>query len=135
MVAQSLTRKCRFFEPSEVLCRASIQNDEIDEIVYKPITSRASTRIQTRTNYPSTILTFASEGKNQHPTQKPVALMEYLIATYSNPGDTVLDPTMGSGTTGAAARKLGRGFIGIEMDKKFFEIAVSRLTDEGRMAA
>jgi site-specific DNA-cytosine methylase len=103
--------------------------------IYKPITSRASTRIQTQTNYPSSILTFASEGKNLHPTQKPVALMEYLIATYSNPCDTVLDPTMGSGTTGVAARKLGRGFIGIEMDKKFFEIAVSRLADESRMAA
>lgn len=103
--------------------------------VYKPITSRASTRIQTRTNYPSSILTFASEGKNLHPTQKPVALMEYLIATYSNPGDTVLDPTMGSGTTGVAARNLGRGFIGIEKDQVFYEIAVSRLADVGRMAA
>jgi site-specific DNA-methyltransferase (adenine-specific) len=95
--------------------------------VYKPITSRAAKRTQMRTNYPSTILTFASEGKNQHPTQKPVALMEYLVATYSNPGDTVLDPTMGSGTTGVAAAALGRKFIGIERDEKFFDIAGSRI--------
>ena len=97
--------------------------------VFKPITTKASKRTQTRTNYPSTILTFASEGKNQHPTQKPVALMEYLIATYSNPGDTVLDPTMGSGTAGVAAAALGRKFIGIERDEKFFEIAQGRIAE------
>lgn len=95
--------------------------------VFKPITTKAVKRVQTRTNYPSTILTFASEGKNQHPTQKPVALMQYLIATYSNPGDTVLDPTMGSGTTGVAAVALGRKFLGIEKEQNFFEIAASRI--------
>ena len=99
----------------------------VSSSVYKPITSRKTTRTQTRTNYPSTILTFASEGKNQHPTQKPVALMEYLIATYSNAGDTVLDPTMGSGTTGVAAANLGRRFFGIEQEKDFFEIAQVRI--------
>ena len=90
---------------------------------------------QTRTNYPSSILTFASEGRNQHPTQKPVGLMEYLIATYSNPGDLVLDPTMGSGTTGVAARNLGRRFVGIEKNEKFYEIALERLAEETLMAA
>lgn len=95
--------------------------------VFKPITTKATKRTQTRTNYPSTILAFASEGQNQHPTQKPVALMEHLIATYSNLGDTVLDPTMGSGTTGVAAAALGRKFIGIERDEKFFEIAKHRI--------
>ena len=103
--------------------------------VFKPITTKAAKRTQTHTNYPSSILTFASEGKNQHPTQKPVGLMEYLIATYSNPGDTVLDPTMGSGTTGVAAAALGRKFIGVEKEEKFFGIAVSRLGDEARLAA
>jgi len=62
-----------------------------------------------------------------HPTQKPVALIEYLIATYSNPGDVVLDPTMGSGTTGVAARNLGRGFIGIERDPTYFATASARI--------
>lgn len=95
--------------------------------VFKPITTKASKRTQTHTGYPSTILTFASEGKNQHPTQKPVKLMEYLIETYSNPGDTVLDPTMGSGTTGVAAAARGRKFIGIEKEEKFFKIAQARI--------
>ena len=62
-----------------------------------------------------------------HPTQKPVALMEYLIKTYTNEGDVVLDFTMGSGTTGVAAKNLGRGFIGIEKDAKYFEIAKDRI--------
>lgn len=62
-----------------------------------------------------------------HPTQKPVALMEYLIKTYTNEGETVLDFTMGSGTTGVACKNLNREFIGIELDKEYFEIAKSRL--------
>ncbi len=63
-----------------------------------------------------------------HPTQKPVELMEYLIKTYTNEGDTVLDNCMGSGTTGVACKKTGRHFIGIEKDEKYFEIAVSRVS-------
>ncbi len=62
-----------------------------------------------------------------HPTQKPVALMEYLIRTYTQEGDTVLDFCMGSGTTGLAAKNLGRKFIGIEKDEKYFEIAKKRI--------
>ena len=64
-----------------------------------------------------------------HPTQKPVALMEYLIRTYTNQGDTVLDNTMGSGTTGVAAANTGRKFIGIERDEKYFAIAQKRIED------
>lgn len=62
-----------------------------------------------------------------HPTQKPVALMEYLIRTYTNPGDVVLDNCMGSGTTGVAARNTGRNFIGIERDPDYFRIAKERI--------
>ena len=62
-----------------------------------------------------------------HPTQKPVALMEYLIKTYTNEGETVLDFTMGSGTTGVAAKNLNRNFIGIEMDEGYFDIAKERI--------
>jgi site-specific DNA-methyltransferase (adenine-specific) len=62
-----------------------------------------------------------------HPTQKPVALMEYLVKTYTNEGETVLDFTMGSGTTGVACKNLDRDFIGIELDKEYFDIAVSRI--------
>jgi len=67
------------------------------------------------------------EFKRFHPTQKPVALMEYLIKTYTNKGDTVLDNCMGSGTTGVACKKTGRHFIGIEKDEKYFEIAKNRI--------
>jgi site-specific DNA-methyltransferase (adenine-specific) len=67
--------------------------------------------------------------KTKHPTQKPVALMEYLIKTYTNEGETVLDFTMGSGTTGVAATNLNRNFIGIELDWQYFEIAKNRITE------
>lgn len=83
--------------------------------------------LQEFTNYPRTIQKFASEGKTVHSTQKPVALMEYLIKTYTNEGETVLDFTAGSGTTGVAARNLVRKFIGIEMDEHYFEVAKGRI--------
>ncbi len=83
--------------------------------------------IQTHTGYPKNILDFKRDLPNKHPTQKPVALLEYLIKTYTNEGDTVLDPTMGSGSTGVACKNLGRKFIGIEMDDKYFEIAKERI--------
>ena len=78
-------------------------------------------------NYPRTLLQFASEGSTVHPTQKPVALMEYLIKTYTNEGETVLDNTMGSGTTGVACANSGRRFIGIERDPAYFQIASDRI--------
>ena len=65
----------------------------------------------------------------QHPTQKPVELMEYLIKTYTNEGETVLDFTMGSGSTGVAAVNTKRSFIGIEMDDKYFEISKKRIEE------
>ena len=65
-----------------------------------------------------------------HATQKPVLLMEYLIKTYTNENETVLDFTMGSGTTGVAAKNLNRNFIGIELDDKYFEIAKERITND-----
>ncbi|MGR5366917.1 DNA-methyltransferase [Photobacterium damselae] len=67
------------------------------------------------------------DGKKEHPTQKPIDLMGYLIKTYTNEGETVLDFTMGSGTTGVAAKNLNRNFIGIELDDKYFEIAKKRI--------
>lgn len=78
--------------------------------------------------YPKQVLEFGVvERGTVHPTQKPVALMEYLIKTYTNEGDTVLDFTMGSGTTGVAAKNLNRDFIGIELDPEYFEIAKQRI--------
>jgi site-specific DNA-methyltransferase (adenine-specific) len=78
------------------------------------------------TRYPKTILSFKQE-KGLHPTQKPVPLMEYLIKTYTNEGDVVLDSTMGSGTTGVACLNTSRKFIGIEKDPKYFQIAYDRI--------
>jgi site-specific DNA-methyltransferase (adenine-specific) len=85
--------------------------------------------VQTEEGFPDTILHVASEGKTVHPTQKPVALMEYLILTYTDPGDVVLDFTMGSGTTGVAAGRTGRSFIGIERDPDYYKIAVKRIDE------
>ena len=65
-----------------------------------------------------------------HPTQKPVALCEYLIKTYTNPGETILDNCMGSGTTGVAAIRTGRNFIGFETEQKYYDIALQRLSEE-----
>lgn len=79
--------------------------------------------------YPLTTLEFTRVKSTLHPTQKPVALMEYLIKTYTNEGDTVLDFTMGSGTTGVAAVNTNRNFIGIELDSNYFEIAKNRLEE------
>lgn len=79
--------------------------------------------------YPRTVqyfVTAESEGK-LHPTQKPIALAEYLVSTYTNEGDVVLDPTMGSGTTLRAAKNLNRKYIGFELDDNYFKIATRRL--------
>ncbi len=79
------------------------------------------------TNYPSEIIEFTLDRNVIHPTQKPVALMEYLIKTYSNEGETVLDNCMGSGTTGVACMKTNRNFIGIEKETEYFTQAKERI--------
>jgi site-specific DNA-methyltransferase (adenine-specific) len=78
--------------------------------------------------YPKTVLKFKQE-KGLHPTQKPVEMMEYFIKTYSNEGDTILDNTMGSGTTGVAAIKCNRRFIGIEQDEEYYKISKERINN------
>lgn len=85
---------------------------------------------QTVTGYPRGIIKFAQDSNALHPTQKPVALMEYLIRTYTNEGDVVLDNCMGSGTTGVACRNLSRKFIGVEMDEGYFSIAKERILND-----
>jgi DNA modification methylase len=79
--------------------------------------------------FPLSIITFSKNPSTEklHPTQKPVALMEYLIKTYTNEGEVVLDFTMGSGTTGVACKNLNRNFIGIELDPGYFKIAEARI--------
>lgn len=92
--------------------------------------SHALNRVIEHTGYPRQVLDFSNPNNGQvHPTQKPVALMEYLIRTYTNPGETVLDFTMGSGTTGVACVNTGRRFIGIERDPSYFAIAERRIAE------
>lgn len=87
-------------------------------------------------NHKSNVLEYARDRDKYHPTQKPVALLEDLIQTWSNPGDTVLDFTMGSGSTGVACIRAGRQFIGIEKEQKYFDIAADRIARaEGREVA
>lgn len=85
------------------------------------------------TNYPKNVLEYTNEVKSNrnrlHPTQKPVALLEYLVKTYTNEGDIVLDNCMGSGSTGIACINTGRKFVGIELNDKYYEIAKQRINN------
>jgi site-specific DNA-methyltransferase (adenine-specific) len=83
--------------------------------------------IQEYTNYPTQLIVFPLDKDRIHPTQKPIALMEYLIKTYTLEKQTVLDFTMGSGTTGVACLNTGRNFIGIEKDENYFKLAKERI--------
>jgi len=83
----------------------------------------------TGTRYPSTVQKFSNgNNKNAHPTQKPIALLDYLIKTYTNENEVVLDNVMGSGSTGVACMNTGRKFIGIEKDEMYFQIAEKRIS-------
>lgn len=86
------------------------------------------TEYDSTSRYPRDVQFFSSDKQkgNYHPTQKPLPLVRYLIETYSNPSDTVLDFTMGSGTSGVACQELGRKFIGIEKDQEIFKVAKTR---------
>lgn len=82
------------------------------------------------TRYPKSIINISRDFSAQqqvHPTQKPVPLMRWLILTYSNPGDTVMDNTMGVGPVGQAAKECGRSFVGIEADQHYFDLAKTRI--------
>lgn len=97
--------------------------------------SQTNIYITEYTNYPRMVLEFDSEINTIHPTQKPVDLLAYLVRTYTNPGDLVLDFTMGSGTTGVAALQTSRRFVGCEISPDYFTIAHRRIEDAARAAA
>jgi site-specific DNA-methyltransferase (adenine-specific) len=102
-----------------------------DTEAYGKQTKAVHVKNNTGLRYPRSVMYFTtaeSEGKH-HPTQKPVDLFRWLIRTYSNEGDTVLDPCMGGGTTGVAAFLESRNFIGIEMEKKYFETCEERINN------
>jgi len=90
--------------------------------------SRSGHYVQTATGYPRTVLQFDSEC-GLHPTQKPVPLFEYLIRTYTNPGELVLDNCMGSGTTAVACINTGRDYIGFELDSEYYVKAHERISN------
>lgn len=93
--------------------------------------------IDTGFRYPTQVLKISRDtlkkGMNLHPTQKPEKLMEFLVKTYTNESETVLDFTMGSGTTGVACKRLNRDFIGVELDKDFFDIAKNRINNISKL--
>ena len=89
--------------------------------------------VQEFENYPKAVIEFKSDTDTWHPTQKPLALIAYLIRTYSKPGDTVLDNCMGSATTAVAAIRTGRNWIGYEMNKEFYNRALKRIDETMRM--
>lgn len=114
------------------LIKGTYNNSRPSKELKKCDTPYGATRIHgvsEYTNYPHEIIVFSkpNDVKRLHPTQKPVALLEYLIKTYTNEGETVLDFTMGSGSTGVACINTNRNFIGIELDQKYYNIARSRL--------
>ena len=96
-------------------------------------TNPSANRAGDKMKYPRSILKFNKPHPPIHPTQKPVDLLEYLIKTYTNEGELVLDFTMGSGSTGVACLNTNRKFIGIELDEKYFNIAIKRLEDIGKI--
>ena len=89
--------------------------------------SHKDIHIQTETNYPRSVLNVRSEGNTVHPTQKPIELFGYLIKTYTNENEIVLDNTIGSGTTALACLKTDRNFIGFEKEEKYYNIALKRI--------
>lgn len=97
-----------------------------DDTIYKDKTL-LNEHIIKYTNYPNNVLFFNKESKSLHPTQKPIDLLQYLIKTYTKEGDIILDNCMGSGSTGVAAIKLNRKFIGIELDENYFKISKNRI--------
>tara|TARA_R110000850_G_C9823734_1_gene452690 strand:- start:13 stop:780 length:768 start_codon:yes stop_codon:yes gene_type:complete len=107
-------------------------NLKTDKKLYGDFNVKMSDEYDTTRTNPKSILTFSqtmTKRKGLHPTQKCIGVLEYLVKTYSNEGDTVLDNTMGSGSTGVAAKNLNRKFIGIEMDENYFNIAKKRIEE------
>jgi site-specific DNA-methyltransferase (adenine-specific) len=108
--------------------------DKRKQIVgYRP--RRQKPHLREFTGYPSSVLEFPVDELGLHPVAKPVGLLEFLIETYTRPGEIVLDSTMGTGSTGIAAANTGRRFIGIEKDAEFFRIATEVLRSPGRESA
>ena len=124
-------KKLPTYNPQGVVEINKIQKRKKDKetTVYNDMGLKDGAYIQKLTNYPSNIIKTSKKEKTMHPTQKPIELLEYLIKTYTNENETVLDFTMGSGSTGVACINTNRKFIGIEIDGEYFEIAKNRIEE------
>jgi len=130
-------RKLPTYHPQMVPCRPEERSHPKGKGVHKDTNNiygsfnRAFDYQISDMKFPRSVIRINKEHycKGEHPTQKPVALCEWLIKTYSDPGDTVLDCCMGSGTTGVACMNTGRDFVGIEIQKDYYDLAVSRVND------
>lgn len=125
---QGLSRIDKVCKNSKTAGGGNVRGDVAESEGKGALRTPGATYVQEFTNYPRNVFEFGMDEKEKvHPTQKPVALMEYLIRTYTNEGETVLDNCMGSGTTGVACANTKRKFIGIEQDERYFEIAKTRI--------
>jgi site-specific DNA-methyltransferase (adenine-specific) len=122
-------KQCNYF-PQMDNSKPAIKRGTVGGSILKTTnTKMTSNQLITSIRFPTRLLTFSNANNTNrfHPTQKPVALLEYLIKTYTQEKETVLDFTMGSGSTGVACKNLNRKFIGIELDKEYFKIAEERI--------
>ena len=129
VTANGCKNKMKYY-PQGLIAKKTLRKDKSGTRFGTIVGKRPSHKevvISEYTNYPCDILQFDCVYKPMHPTQKPVALLEYLIRTYTNEYDIVLDNCMGSGSTGVACKNLNRGFIGIEKDDNYFNIAKNRI--------
>jgi len=124
-------RRLPTYRPQDVVAvnRKQARRRDKATTIYNDMGLKEGEYTQEFTNYPSQVLEFGKEGNSVHPTQKPVALFEYLIRTYTQPGDLILDNCAGSGTTGIAAENLGRNSIMIEKEPKYCELIRKRMAD------
>ena len=127
-------RKGVFYAPQKEIRRDAIKLGGKMRSITSPLASEFPASKVYEDKYPTSIIQLSnrSEERGSHPTQKPVKLMQYLAKTYSAEDGTILDPFMGSGTTGVACANLGRKFIGIEIELKYFEIACERIDNAYR---
>ena len=129
-------KKQCLYNPQKLIHTGAVRTNKVKNGKMGKLTDSAEKKVfeytDTGFRYPTQVLKFQRDclKSNLHPTQKPIALIEYLIKTYTNESDMVLDNCMGSGTTGVACKNLNRNFIGIELDEEYFKIAEARIADE-----
>jgi len=127
--ANKSDRRMSYFPQGLSAIEKTVSNKDTVRAFFATRPSHQETYTQTAEGYPTSVLKFPSEANAVHPTQKPVALWEYLIRTYTQPGETVLDNCLGSGTTAIACMNTGRQWIGIEREAKYVEVARRRIAD------